>query len=141
LELLGVASGDVDALLEGDRTPRTVPLRAPIAGFVTGLTAIRGGYATPGTALFEITDLSQVRVVASASAGELALLEHAPEAVYVSREGGAPVPLRLELVEPRMETDTRTARARFLARNAGTALRPGDIGEVRVQGAAREQLV
>ncbi|UJR78634.1 efflux RND transporter periplasmic adaptor subunit [Sandaracinus amylolyticus] len=137
LALLGVAESDIDTLISG--STRTIPLRAPIAGHVTAITATRGGYATPETALFEISDLSQVRVVASASASELDLLEG--EAHFVSRDGGEPVALSLELIEPRVETDTRTARVRFLARNPGVALLPGAIGEVRIEGTTREQLV
>lgn len=141
LVLLGVAPSDVDTLLEGERPARTVPLRAPIAGHITRLGAVRGAYAGPDAVLFEITDLSRIRVVASAESTELPMLESDSSATYVSRAGGDGVAVDLELVEPRVETDTRTARVRFLARNPEISLRPGDIGEVRVLGATREQLV
>ncbi|MDQ3034955.1 MAG: efflux RND transporter periplasmic adaptor subunit, partial [Myxococcota bacterium] len=141
LVLLGVAPGDVDRLLEGERAPRTVPLRAPASGHVTRFETALGAYVTPSTLLYEITDLSRVRAVASVFGGEIELAREDVEARFVPRDGGEEIPLELELVEPRVEGDARTARVRFLARNPELALRPGQIGDVVIAGTARDALV
>lgn len=130
LELLGMSARDVDAMLASGRARRTIPLRAPISGWVTRFDAVLGSYATPEVRLYEITDLSRVRVVATPFAADLSWLEPGAEASFVPRGGGEPVALELALIEPDVTEGTRSLRVRFGAR--GAALRPGDIGEVIV---------
>src|SRR5690606_14285531 len=70
LELLGMSARDIDAMLASGRARRTIPLRAPISGWITRFEAVLGSYATPETRLYEITDLSRVRVVATPFASD-----------------------------------------------------------------------
>jgi RND family efflux transporter MFP subunit len=140
LELLGLTRADIDAVLAAGAAQRTRPLRAPASGTVTRFAAPVGTYAAPEDVLFEITDYESVRVVASVlDAGELQLAS--ASAALVRRDGSAPIPLTLELIEPTTEASARSTRVRFLATNDDGALRPGAIGEVVIHGAERSALV
>ncbi len=137
---LGMSAGDIDAIVESGRSRRTVAVRAPISGTITRFEAAVGSYATPETLLYEITDYSRVRVVATPHASDLAWLAPTIAARFVPQQGGEEIPLTFELLEPRVTEGTRTARARFSAAST-TALRPGDIGEVVVTRPPHEALL
>lgn len=141
LELLGLTRADIDAVLGAGVAQRTRPLRAPAAGVVTRFAAAVGTYAAPEDVLYEVTDYESVRVVASVLDPAELTLASSSGAELVPRDGGAPVPLTLELIEPTAETSARGARVRFVAANDDGALRPGAIGEVVVHGAGRSALV
>lgn len=126
LILLGMSARDIDAVIASGRSRRTIPIRAPIAGYVTRFDAVVGTYATPEMLLYEITDLSRVRVVATPFASDLEWLAPGLSARFVPRNG-APIDVVLDLVEPAVAEGTRTLRVRF---RSETALRPGEIGEV-----------
>ena len=141
LLLLGVTESAIDSILAAGRASRTIAVRAPISGHVTRFEAVVGTYATPELLLYEITDLSQVRVVASmgtegihglAPGASIGGSSRTPAGAELVLRSGARVPLRLELIEPALASETRSLRARFVAVNAEYALRPGDIGDVVV---------
>ncbi len=137
LVLLGVSERDIDAIVESGQAKRTIPVRAPIGGQVTQFSAVVGTYATPSLVLYEITDFSKVRVVATPLEPDLGWLSGELAARFEPRSGEA-VPLSFELLEPDVAGDTRASRVRF---SASAALRPNDIGEVWVERPAREALV
>lgn len=146
LRLLGVADAEIDRVIASGRAERRVALRAPIAGYLARAEAAVGAYARPEDVLYEIVDLSRVRVVASAFGDELDALDRGSEggrtARFVPRGGGEPVPLALELVEPAVDSATRSARVRFLAASGDDlALRPGAIGDVVIDGGGRDALL
>jgi Cu(I)/Ag(I) efflux system membrane fusion protein len=158
LALLGMSARDVELLIEEGRARRTIPVRAPIGGHVTRFDAAVGGYATPEALLFEITDLSRVRVVATPFARDLSWLaaggsagspegepgreSPAASARFEPHEGD-PIAITLELVEPQVREGTRTLRVRFTADagELGAAFRPGDVGEVIVRRPPTEAVV
>jgi Cu(I)/Ag(I) efflux system membrane fusion protein len=137
LILLGMSAREVDAMLASGRARRTITLRAPISGYVTRLEAVVGTFATPEMVLYEITDLSRVRVVATPFTSELAWLTPGARAQFVAR-GGAPVDVVFDRVEPAVTEGTRTLRARFTSEEA---LRPGEIGEVVLARPAMSAIV
>ncbi len=142
LELLGLSGNSVDAMLAKQKPAGTLALSSPIAGIVTRRNVVRGAYAVPETALFEIADLSRVWVVASADASAVADLELGESnASFLRAGGGAPIALTLDLIEPEIATDTRTRRIRYRPRDKTALLGPGDIGEVVASSTARERIV
>lgn len=137
LRLLGVSERDIDSIVASGQAKRTIPVRAPIGGQVTQFSAVVGTYATPSLVLYEITDFSKVRVVATPLEPDLGWLSAELAARFEPRSGEA-VPLSFELLEPDVAGDTRASRVRF---SASAALRPNDIGEVWIERPAREALV
>lgn len=134
LELLGVASEEIDAIEARGAAIRALPIRSPISGFITGKSVLRGTYVDPGTELFEIADLSRVwtwadvyeRDLASVAVGQTARLtvRALPGKVF---EG------RVAFVEPAVDPRTRTLRARVELPNPGFVLKPGLYGELVIE--------
>src|SRR5690606_20618866 len=98
--------------VQSGQARRTIPVRAPMSGQVTQLAAVVGTYATPALVLYEITDFSKVRVVATPLEPDLGWLSRELAARFEPRSGEA-VPLSFELVEPDVAGDTRASRVRF----------------------------
>jgi membrane fusion protein, copper/silver efflux system len=131
LLLLGVAEVDVDAIARRGEAMRAVPLRAPMDGYVTRYAAVLGQYATPEATLYELSDLSRVWVVASLFERDLARVRRGTPALFTEAGADAPaLAATVELVEPSVGVETRTARVRLAIANPGLRLRPGQYGDV-----------
>lgn len=145
LALLGVAPGDVDAMLKKGEALRIVPLRAPRAGVVTRLGAVLGAYVQPETVLYELTDLSRLWVVAQVQPADLQALDIGSGALvarYLPAGSAADQALAttVVLIEPALDPEARTARLRLSLPNPDGRRRPGEIGEVRIEFAAQPGL-
>ncbi|HWV38212.1 MAG TPA: efflux RND transporter periplasmic adaptor subunit [Vulgatibacter sp.] len=133
LRLLGIAQSDIDALRKAGRAQRTMVLRAPGAGHVLRKDAVAGSYVSPGAALFEVADLSNVWVVADVFEQEIARVRVGANATF-----GAPsLPGdrfvgKVSFVYPTVEPSTRTMKVRLEIDNPEIALRPGMFGDVRL---------
>ncbi len=140
LELLGVGRRASDRALADGRTPRAIGISAPRAGVVTARNISLGGYVTPETMLFQITDLSRLWVSATAGTEDLAALPPTTRGRF-TRRGSAPLDVEVLLVEPSVGDRTRSATVRFSAANDAGALLPGEIGEVLVSLPPEQRLV
>lgn len=131
LQFLGVADADIDEVLRRGVALRAVPIRAPIGGYVTRYAAVLGQYATPEMTLYELSDLSRIWIVASLYERDLARVRRGMTAQFAAAgEGGAPIEARVDLIEPSVGADTRTARVRLSVANPSMRLRPGQYGDV-----------
>ncbi len=140
LDLLGVSRGAVDKVLSDGKAQRGVAVSAPRGGVVTARNVSPGAYVTPDTLLFEITDLSEVWISATAGVEE-ASLPAGTTGRFVSRASATPRDVVFTLVEPSVAAATRTATLRFLAENSDSLLRPGEIGEVELTLPAEERVL
>lgn len=131
LELLGVDASDIDAVIRAGVPMRSVPLRAPAAGYITRFAGVLGAYATPEMTLYEIADLSRVWIVASVYERDLPRVRAGAVARFTTpARPGEPTSARVVLVEPDISESTRTARVRLDAPNPNMAFRPGQYGDV-----------
>lgn len=131
LELLGLESADLDALVRTGQPMRALPIRAPSSGYVTRFNAVLGSRADPETVLYELADLSLVWVIASVHERDIgSVLPGTIAHVSVTRQLTTPIEARVELVEPQLDESTRTSRVRLAVRNRNFLLRPGQFGEV-----------
>jgi RND family efflux transporter MFP subunit len=132
-ELLGLARQDVDAIAASGEIPQTVPIRSPVRGHVARKSAVRGGYVTPGTELFQIADLSSVWAVADVHEAEIARVRVGQRAVLeLPAWPGERFAGKIAFVSPALSTGSRTLQARIELRNPGLKLRPGMYGDVTV---------
>jgi Cu(I)/Ag(I) efflux system membrane fusion protein len=130
LELLGMASVDLDAMVRTGVALRAVPVRAPLGGTVVRAGAVLGGYATPEVALYEIADLARVWAVASVWERDLVHVHRGALVSFVATGSAEPISARVLLIEPSVSPETRTARVRLDVTNQGAQrLRPGAYGE------------
>lgn len=142
LELLGIASEEIDAIEKSGQPVRALPIRSPSNGYVVFKGVVEGGFVDPGTELFEIANLSRVwawaevyeRDLARVRIGQPAKLTVAalPDQVF---EG------KVTFLQPLVDIQTRTVRARIELPNPKLTLRPGLYGEVEITAESRDGLV
>jgi Cu(I)/Ag(I) efflux system membrane fusion protein len=141
LLLLGFHASDLERILRQGKTERLMPVRASTSGIVTGRNVAVGMQAMPEMTLFQITDLSRVWVTATVSSQDLPLISKQTNGQYVSRTDNKTYDVNVLLIEPRVASETRTARVRFSAKNPDISLLPGEIGTVVVSSMLREYIL
>lgn len=149
LHLYGLSQAQVDTLDYDDRGASIYPLRAPFAGTVIERHATLGELVTPERNLFTLADLSRVWIWIDVYQRDLggvhiddqarARLEAFPDEVFTGT---------VSYLSARVDTDTRTVRARVDVPNPEGKLRPGMFVEVGLVdphaqdgGEARKSLV
>jgi Cu(I)/Ag(I) efflux system membrane fusion protein len=142
LELLGVSSAEIDAVVEHGTPQRAHAIVAPRSGWVVKKTAVLGAYATPETALYTIQDLSRVWVVASVYPADVSRVRVGSQGRFSpSRDPAVVLGGTAQLLEPIVDTASRTTRVRFVLPNAHGALRPGDWGSLEIAGTPEKRVV
>jgi cobalt-zinc-cadmium efflux system membrane fusion protein len=126
LHLYGLSQEQVDGLTYDDREASIYPLRAPFAGTVVDRHATLGELVTPDRNLFTLADLSQVWIWIDVYQRDLggvhigdqarARVDAFPDQVFAGT---------ISYISARVDTDTRTIRARLDVANPEGKLRPG----------------
>ena len=131
------------AEIERTRTPlKAVPLRSPASGVVTTKSVVEGAHLNPGDTLFEITDLSQVWVVADAYEADLHELKVGlPASFTLKALPGRSFTGKVAFIDPELNPETRTVRVRLQVPNPRGELKPEMFGEVLLKGQGRRGLV
>ncbi len=115
------------AELEKSRTPlKTLPVSAPISGFVIEKNVVAGQMVDAGMKLYRLADLGIVWVIAQIYEQDLAYLRLGQEAVV--KVGSMPdreFRGRVTFVYPTVDEKTRTAKVRLEFENPGYFLKPG----------------
>ncbi|MCB1567360.1 MAG: efflux RND transporter periplasmic adaptor subunit [Xanthomonadales bacterium] len=121
-----VSAEQVRALVASGEPRRTLALRAPASGVVTRKTAVEGMRITAGEALYTITDLIQVWMIAQVYERDLAQLEIGSEAnVSLDAFGAERFKGRVDYIYPTMDTTTRSVPVRVVLDNPDGRLKPG----------------
>ncbi|MCA9797422.1 MAG: efflux RND transporter periplasmic adaptor subunit, partial [Candidatus Eremiobacteraeota bacterium] len=117
LELLGASPETHESLLE---------LRAPIAGLVTSRPARRGQTVKAGEELLTVTDLSELWVWVDLYDRDLSRVSQGMQAlIRVQAYPERTFHGRLDLIDTRVDSETRTARGLVKLRNSEALLKPG----------------
>jgi Cu(I)/Ag(I) efflux system membrane fusion protein len=135
LELLGIAAPEIDALAARHQVDEAVPIRSPVAGYVTARNVVAGGAVQPGAPLFEVADLSRVWLLAEVFEHDAARLRLGQKATLeLSAYPGERFAGRVQFIFPTVDPRTRTFRVRLEFPNSqgpsGVKLRPGMYGDV-----------
>jgi RND family efflux transporter MFP subunit len=138
LSLFGLGDAAVSRLTPGGPVDATASVRAPIAGVVLERFANPGMNVDASTALFTIADLSTVWVVADVYEQDFGHVRTGLAATVTF----ASVPDRVlsgvvSYVDPQLDPQSRTAKARIELANPRGELRVGMIGDVSVAIADR----
>ena len=126
LQLLGLSAEQVRALTSSSQVISTIVVTAPIAGIVTARSANLGQVVAMGQELLSVTDLSEVWVVGD-------LYEQDFKTVTVGSQAAITTPAypgltlhgRVSYIDPRVDAQARTAKARVEVPNADGRLRLG----------------
>lgn len=134
LRSLGVSQAQVGRILSSGRAQRQVDVASPAQGVVTELNAREGEQVAPGQPLMRIADLSRVWIVAAVPESQAGLLTQGTRAqARVAGLPGRQFAGEVEYVYPRLDTQTRTVRARISVPNPDLALKPGMYASLRVE--------
>ena len=135
LALLGAEEGPGSAA-------STFLVRAPSAGVVTARAVNQGQNVDPAMALFTISDLSSVWVVADVYERDLAAVRVGQTArVTAGAYPDQSVTGRVSYIDPAMRQETRTAQVRIQVPNATGQLRFGMFADVRIDRPAAADTV
>ena len=141
LELLDIPIFEIDELERSGKARRTLTLYSPISGVVTAKNVVQGSKLSAGDTPFEITDLSEVWVLADAYELELNRIRVGMPATFrLQSMPSETFQGRVRFIEPLLDPKTRTAKVRLSFPNPRGQLRPDLFGEVSFQAKAREVL-
>jgi membrane fusion protein, copper/silver efflux system len=130
----GLSPDDVAALARGGEVRRTVTLRSPVAGIVTEKKAFQGMRFMPGEALYQVTDLSSVWVVADVFEQDIGLVKTGARAtVTLPAYPGQTFAGTITYVYPTLKAETRTVPVRIELGNPKQLLKPAMFAQVDVQ--------
>ena len=123
------------AELEKSRTARkTLPVAAPMSGFVVEKNIVAGQMVDAGMRLYRIADLGIVWVIAQVYEQDLPFIQLGQEAVVkVASLPDREFRGRVTFVYPTMDEKTRTAKVRLEFENPGYFLKPGMFVTAQIQ--------
>lgn len=126
LFLLGLSSQRVSALRSTSQVSSEVGLPAPASGTVTSRTVNPGEVIEANKELLRVTDLSSVWVVAQVYEKDLGKI-HIGSGASITTDAypGRIFRGRISYVDPKVDTQTRTAQARIELANPGQLLKIG----------------
>lgn len=138
LELWDVPGKEIQRL-EQTRTPsRVLTFLSPISGVVTAKNVVQGSSVSVGDTPYEITDLTEVWVMADAYEGDLAAVHIGmPASLTLKSYPGRAFRGNVTFIDPLLDPATRTAKVHMHFRNPGLALKPEMYGDVVLEGSDR----
>jgi Cu(I)/Ag(I) efflux system membrane fusion protein len=141
LKLWDIPEAEIRRLERTGKAQRTVTIFAPMSGVVTRKDAVMGHRVVEGDAPYEITDLSQVWVLADAYESDLARVRlGTPATLTLQAFPNREFPGKVVFIDPILDPKTRTAKVRLAFPNSTGELRPEMFGEVTLRTPARRGL-
>lgn len=137
-----VSEEQVKALAANGEARRTLTFRSPVSGIVTEKKALQGMRFMPGEALYQVTDLSAVWVVADVFEQDIGLVKNGANAtVRINAYPDRSFNGRITYVYPTLKAETRTIPVRVELPNPGQALKPGMFADVSVAAGGQARVV
>jgi RND family efflux transporter MFP subunit len=126
LQLLGLSAEQVRTLKSPSQVVSTIVVPAPIAGVITSRSVNLGQVVAMGQELLSVTDLSEVWVVGDLYEQDFRTVRVGSEAaITTSAYPGLTLHGRVSYIDPRVDPQARTAKARIEVPNADGRLRLG----------------
>lgn len=141
LRLWDVPEAEIRRLEQGGAPQRDLVFVSPVSGVVTAKAIVQGARLMPGDTPFEVTDLSEVWVLADAYAADLPRLKAGARASFTSPAlPGRTFTGRLAFIDPVIDPQTRTAKVRLAFANPDGGLRPETYGQAAFLSGSRKGL-
>jgi cobalt-zinc-cadmium efflux system membrane fusion protein len=142
LLILGLTPEQVGALTSPSQIVSTIVVPAPIDGVITTRSANLGQVVAMGMELLSVTDLSEVWVVGDLYEQDFEAVRVGSTAVVTATAyPGMTLRGRVSYIDPRVDPQARTAKARVEVSNADGRLRLGMYVAVLFSGAASGRAV
>ncbi len=133
LVLLGIPEEKTQRLASPADVVTTFDVKSPIAGIVTKRSANPGLNIDLATALFTVTDLSTVWVIADLYERDFAGVGvGSPVSITTPAYPGIDLRGRVDYIDPQVQPETRTAKLRAEVPNSGNRLRFGMFVDVSI---------
>ena len=139
-----ISDEQIRALVKTGNTLRTLTFLSPVSGIVTKKRAVQGMRFMPGEALYEVTDLSTVWVIADVFEQDISAVESASNVrakVKISAYPDKVFEGVVTYVYPTLTADTRTIPVRVELPNPGGLIKPGMFAQVELPVVTRGPVV
>jgi len=142
LRLLDVPD-DIIRDIERSGEPRNrIPVRAPIDGIVTQMTARDGMYVTESSEMFTIADLSRVWVMVDIYEHQIDWLDEGLSAeMTVEARPGRTWEGKVDYLYPTLDPKTRTLKVRLVFDNPDLTLKPNMFADVIIYGGPKRDVL
>src|ERR1017187_807073 len=142
LKNFGVQDAQIAEIETNRRALKTLPVVAPISGFVIEKDAVAGQMVDAGIKLYRIADLGIVWVLAQIYEQDLPFVQLGQEVVVkVASMPDREFRGRVTFVYPTVDEKTRTAKVRLEFENPGYFLKPGMFVSAQVQAELEPSVV
>jgi Cu(I)/Ag(I) efflux system membrane fusion protein len=133
-----ISEEQIKALMASGETKRTMTFRSPVSGIVTEKKAVQGMRFMPGEALYQVSDLSAVWVIADVFEQDLGLVKNGAKAnISISAFPERKFAGTVTYVYPTLKVETRTVPVRVELANPGLLIKPGMFAQVDLQVPAK----
>ncbi len=133
-----ISDEQIRALARSGDAKRTLTFRSPVSGIVTEKKAIQGMRFMPGEALYQVTDLSSVWVVADVFEQDIGQVKSGAKAkVRINAYPDKLFEGTVAYVYPALKAETRTIPVRVELPNPGGLLKPGMFAQVELPTSAK----
>jgi Cu(I)/Ag(I) efflux system membrane fusion protein len=137
-----ISEEQIKALAKSGETKRTLTFRSPVSGIVTEKKAQQGMRFMPGEALYQVTDLSSVWVIADVFEQDIGLVKNGAKAqVRIDAYPGKVFEGAVAYIYPTLKAETRTVAVRVELANPGRLLKPAMFAQVELPVAAKGSVV
>jgi Cu(I)/Ag(I) efflux system membrane fusion protein len=135
LKLLGMSEGEIQAITKSGKPSQRFGVYAPASGVLTELGVREGAQLMSGSSLMQITDLSQVWLVAEVPENDASRLKPGLDAeVTLQSFAGEVFKGKVTYLYPTLNGVSRTLQVRVELPNQTNRLRPGMYGNVVFTG-------
>lgn len=141
LKLLGMSEGEVTTITKTGQSSPRFGVYAPASGVLTELGVREGGQIMTGSSLMQISDLSQVWVIAEIPERDAARLKTGLAAeVQLQSLPGEVFKGKVDYLYPMLNEASRTLQVRIELPNKSNQLRPGMYANIAFTGQTHEAL-
>ena len=134
LELWDVASRDIDRIRDSGEAMRTLPVRAPKAGFVLHKNVVEGARVDAGRDLYRIGNLQRIWVTAEVYEFDAPWVQLGqPAQMELTFEPGTTLEGEVSYIYPTLDSTSRTLTVRLEFENPGLQLKPGMFATVYIE--------
>ena len=134
LQLLGISEEQISSIESSGEPMRTYTLFSPVGGVVTDLTARQGEWVSPGSRLMRVGSVGTVWAIFDLYESDLRNVRSGQTVIFsVKSFPGETFRGTISFVEPVVDSDRRTARARVQLANPGGRFRPGMLARGQIE--------
>ena len=137
-----VSEEQVKELAASGSSKRTLTFRSPVSGIVTEKKVVQGMRFMPGDALYQVTDLSSVWVMADVPEQDIGAVRLGARAtVHINAYPDKAFTAALTYIYPTLNAETRTVPVRLELANPGGLLKPGMFAQLELAVGAKAKVL